>query len=52
MKITKDDDGEWECIGCGAGFMIKPFNEKWLGRHVSNLSKILYNGCSRLTLEA
>jgi hypothetical protein len=28
MKIRKDDDGEWECIGCGAGFMIKPFNQK------------------------
>jgi len=26
MKIKKDDDGELESIGCGAGFMLKPFN--------------------------
>jgi hypothetical protein len=28
MKIRKDDDGELDCIGCGAGFIIKPFIEK------------------------
>jgi hypothetical protein len=28
MKIRKDDDGEWDCLGCGAGFMLKPFIEK------------------------
>jgi len=28
MKIKKDDDGKLESIGCGVGFMLKPFYQK------------------------